>query len=161
MSEEARITLEHLPSATAEVRALIAELEEILSAEYPPEQRHGLRLEALFQPHIRFFVARADGVAVGCGGVALFDDFAEVKRMYVREGARGHGVGDAVLARLEDEARAAGLDVLRLETGDRQLAAMRFYERTGFHRCAAFGDYATMPPFSIATSVFLEKRLAA
>jgi putative acetyltransferase len=68
-------------------------------------------------------------------------------------------VGDAVLARLEDEARAAGLDVLRLETGDRQLAAMRFYERAGFHRCGPFGDYATMPPFSIATSVFLEKRL--
>ena len=159
MSEEARITLELLPSATAEVRALIAELEEILSAEYPPEQRHGLRLEALFQPHIRFFVARVDGVAVGCGGIALFDDFAEVKRMYVREGARGHGVGDVVLGRLEDEARAAGLDVLRLETGDRQLAALRFYERAGFRHCAAFGDYATMPPFSIATSVFFEKGL--
>ena len=149
-----------MPSATAEVRALIAELEEILSAEYPPEQRHGLRLEALFQPHIRFFVARVGGVAVGCGGVALFDDFAEVKRMYVRERVRGRGVADAVLARLEAEARAAGIDVLRLETGDRQLAAMRFYERAGFRRCAAFGDYATMPPFSIATSVFLEKPLA-
>jgi putative acetyltransferase len=94
---------------------------------------------------------------VGCGGVALFDDFAEVKRMYVREGARGHGVGETVLARLEDEARAAGLDVLRLETGDRQLAALRFYERTGFRRCAAFGNYATMPPLSVATSVFFEK----
>ena len=35
MSEEARITIELVPSATAEVRALIAELEEILSAEYP------------------------------------------------------------------------------------------------------------------------------
>src|SRR5215472_4334786 len=160
MSEAGTIAIELVPSATAEVRSLVTELEEVLSAEYPPEQRHGLRLEALFQPHIRFFVARWDGVAVGCGGVALFDDFAEVKRMYVREGARGHGVAEAVLARLEDEARAAGLDLLRLETGTRQLAALRFYERAGFHRCAAFGDYATMPSFSIATSVFLEKPLA-
>ena len=159
MSEEARITIELVPSATAEVRALISELEEILSAEYPPEQRHGLRLEAIFQPNIRFFLARLGGVTVGCGGVALFDDFAEVKRMYVRETVRGRGVADAVLARLEDEARAAGLDVVRLETGTRQFAAMRFYERAGFRRCAAFGDYATMQPASISTSVFFEKRL--
>src|SRR5215467_5931338 len=159
MSEAGTIAIELVSSPSAEVRSLVTELEEILSAEYPPEQRHGLRLEALFQPHIRFFVARVDGVAVGCGGLALFDDFAEVKRMYVREGARGRGVADAVLARLEDEARATGLDVLRLETGDRQFAALRFYERAGFHRCAAFGDYATMPPASIATSVFFEKRL--
>src|SRR5215510_4535794 len=160
MKDGAAIAIELMPSTTVEVRALIAELEEILSAEYPPEQRHGLRLEALFQPHIRFFVARLDGVAVGCGGVALFDDLAEVKRMYVRKEVRGRGVADAVLARLEDEARAAGLDVLRLETGDRQFAALRFYERVGFRRCAAFGDYATMPPFSIATSIFFEKPLA-
>ena len=159
MSEAGTIAIELVRSLSAEVRSLVTELEEILSAEYPPEQRHGLRLEALFQPHIRFFVARFDGVAVGCGGVALFDDFAEVKRMYVREGACGHGVAEAVLARLEDEARSARLDVLRLETGDRQFAALRFYERAGFRRCAAFGDYATMQPFSIATSVFFEKRL--
>ena len=160
MSEAGAIAIELVRSPSAEVRSLVTELEEILSAEYPPEQRHGLRLEALFQPHIRFFVARFDGVAVGCGGVALFDDFAEVKRMYVREGARGHGVAEAVLARLEDEARAAGLDVLRLETGTRQFAAMRFYERAGFRRCAAFGDYATMPLASIVTSVFFEKRIS-
>jgi len=159
MSQEARITIELAPSATAEVRALIAELEEILSAEYSPEQRHGLRLEAIFQPHIRFFVARLDGVAVGCGGVALFDDFAEVKRMYVREEARGRGVADALLGRLEGEARTARLNTVRLETGDRQLAAMRFYERNGFRRCGAFGTYAAMPPFSTATSVFFEKPL--
>jgi putative acetyltransferase len=161
MSKKATISIELVRSATAEVRALVAELEEILAAEYPPEQRHGLPLETIFQPHIRFFVARLDGVAVGCGGVALFDDFAEVKRMYVREGARGRGVADALLTRLEADAKAAGLAVLRLETGDRQLAAMRFYERSGFHRCAAFGNYAAMPPFSIDTSVFFEKRINA
>lgn len=159
MSEAGTIAIELVRNPSAEVRSLVTELEEILSAEYPPEQRHGLRLEAIFQPNIRFFVARVDGAAVGCGGVALFDDFAEVKRMYVREAARGRGVADAVLARLEDEARAAGIDVVRLETGTRQFAALRFYERAGFRRCAAFGDYATMPPSSIATSVFFEKRI--
>jgi hypothetical protein len=27
---------------------------------------------------------RCEGIAVGCGGVALFDDYAGVKRMYTR-----------------------------------------------------------------------------
>ena len=154
------ISVELIASPSDELRALIAELEEVLAAEYPPEQRHGLSVDAIFQPHIRFFVARAGGRAVGCGGVALFPDFAEVKRMYVRPEARGRGVADAVLARVEAETRAAGLAVLRLETGDRQLAAMRFYERAGFRRCGAFGAYAAMTGSSIQTSVFYEKAVA-
>ena len=153
------ITIELAVNATEEVRALVGELEQVLSGEYPPEQRHGLALDAIFQPHIRFFVARLDSVAVGCGGVALFPEFAEVKRMYVRDAARGRGVADALLARIETETRNAGLALLRLETGDRQFAAIRFYERTGFERRDAFGAYAAMPPSSISTSVFFEKRL--
>jgi putative acetyltransferase len=154
------VRIELAPSATQEVRALVDELEAVLAAEYTPEQRHGLALDALFQPHIRFFLARLDGAAVGCGGVALFEDFAEVKRMYVRDAARRRGVAGAILARLEDEARNAGLSWLRLETGDNQIAAMQLYARAGFRRCAAFGDYTLMAPQSIVTSVFFEKRIS-
>ena len=153
------VRIELAPSATEEVRSLIDELETVLAAEYTPEQRHGLALDALFQPHIRFFLAWLDGAAVGCGGVALFDDFAEVKRMYVRDAARRLGMAGAILARLEAEARNAGLSWLRLETGDNQIAAMQLYARSGFRRCPAFGDYTLMPPQSIVTSVFFEKRI--
>jgi putative acetyltransferase len=153
------ITVERTTTPTDEARALVGELERVLSAEYLPEQRHGLPLDAIFQPGVLFFVARLDRVAVGCGGLALFPGFAEVKRMYVREAVRGQGAAQALLARLEAEARTAGLTVLRLETGDRQVAAMRFYQRSGFHPCAAFGPYAAMPSRAIATSVFFEKRL--
>jgi putative acetyltransferase len=153
------ITVELVPDATDDVRALIAELEEILSAEYTPEQRHGLALDAIFKPDIRFFLARSNGIAVGCGGVAFFPDFAEVKRMYVRDAARGRGVARALLARIERETRDAGLVLLRLETAVRQMAALRFYHRAGFQPCAAFGACATMAPQAVATSVFLEKHL--
>ena len=155
------ISVEQALGPTEDVRALVGELERVLSADYPPEQRHGLPLDAIFQSHIRFFLARMQGAAVGCGGVALFADFAEVKRMYVREAARGGGVAGALLDRIEQAARDAGLDLLRLETGNRAHAAMRFYERSGFRRCPAFGAYATMIPTAIATSVFYEKRLDA
>jgi putative acetyltransferase len=154
------ILIETTPIATDEVRALVGELDQALSVEYLPEQRHGLAFDAIFQPHVRFFLARLGGTAVGCGGVALFSDFAEVKRMYVRDIARGRGVARAMLARIEMEARQAGLALVRLETGERQVAAMRLYARAGFRRCAAFGAYAAMAPQAIATSVFFEKRLA-
>lgn len=161
MSAAHEITIELVPDATDDVRILIAELDQILSSEYPPEQRHGLALGAIFKPGIRFFVARSNGAAVGCGGVALYPDFAEVKRMYVRDAARGRGVAQALLARIERETRDAGLTLLRLETGMRQTAALRFYQRAGFQICEAFGVYATMAPQTVATSVFLQKQLAA
>lgn len=155
------LVIERTTTPTDDVRGLIAELEDSLAAAYPPEQRHGLDLLAIFQPHIQFFVARVAGAAVGCGGVAVFADFAEVKRMYVRPAARGRGIADALLARIETATRDAGLDRLCLETGDRQLAAIRVYSRAGFSRCTAFGVYAAMPPASVATSVFFEKYLVS
>jgi putative acetyltransferase len=155
------INVERITEATDDARLLIGELDQVLAAEYLPEQRHGLAFEALFQPNIRFFLARLNSVAIGCAGIALFADFAEVKRMYVRQTVRGSGVAQALLARIEMEARIAGFVVLRLETGERQAAALRFYARTGFRPCAAFGDYTAMPPEAIATSIFMEKPLTA
>jgi putative acetyltransferase len=160
VNNDTGIDIERITQPTDDARLLIGELDQILMAEYLPEQRHELVLEALFQPQIRFFLARLNGVAVGCGGMALLDDFAEVKRMYVRQSVRGRGLAQALLTRIETEARAAGFVVLRLETGERQIAALRFYARAGFRPCAVFGDYAAMCPNDIATSIFMEKQLA-
>jgi putative acetyltransferase len=153
------ITIERPSGPTAEVSALIAELDAVLGAVYEPEQRHGLSIEQVFGPHVRFFVARLDGEAVGCGAVALFEDYAEVKRMYTRESVRGRGVGKALLARIEQEARASNRPMLRLETGTLQAAAIGLYEGCGFKACEAFGHYARLPPHRIATSLFYEKPL--
>jgi putative acetyltransferase len=160
MGASQNIAVELVSAATDEVRALIGELDRTLAAEYSAEERHGLPLEAIFAPHVRFFIARlAGGEAVGCGGVALFATFGEVKRMYVREAARGRGVARALIARIESETVRHGLSVLRLETGDSQIAARRLYERSGFAPCEVFGDYAAMSPAAIARSVFLQKNL--
>jgi putative acetyltransferase len=152
------ITVELVSDATDEVRALIGELDRVLAAEYAPEQRHGLALNEIFKADV---LARANGEAMGCGGVAFFADFAEVKRMYVREVARGRGLAQALLARIEREVRDTGFVLLKLETGTRQTAALRFYERSGFRPCAAFGIYASTAPRAVATSVFLQKQLGA
>ena len=151
--------IERIHGPTDEVRALIGELDAELSGSYSPEQRHGLTIEAIFSPPVRFFVVRIDGEAVGCGGVACFSDFAEIKRMYVRSSARGAGAADAIITHLEREARNAGLSVVRLETGVHQPAAIGFYRRHGFLPCRAFEPYASLPPSAIKTSYFMEKQL--
>jgi putative acetyltransferase len=76
--------------------------------------------------------------------------------MYVRPAARGQGVARAILARTESETSAASLTVLRLETGDKQADALRLYRRYGFTDCPPFGDYAVLPPhtIAIAASIF-------
>ena len=153
------VTIERVATATDEIRQLIAELDQALSGPYLPEQHHALSLDQLFEDNVMFFAARLDGVAVGCGGVAFYDGFAEVKRMFTRPTARRLGVAAAVLRKLEAEAKGAGYTVLRLETGKYQDEAIAFYERKGFTECAAFGDYLGMTLREIETSVFYEKSI--
>ena len=154
------LVIEKAEKPTEDVRILIQQLEEELSPHYEAHQRHGLKLEAIFQPGIHFFLARRGGQALGCGGVALYPAFAEVKRMFVSREARGQGIADAIMDRLADVARQADRPLLRLETGDRQQAAIRFYRRCCFGFCGPFAPYSTMPPENIATSIFMEKQLA-
>jgi putative acetyltransferase len=153
------ITIKRVSAATADARELVEELDRVLGALYEPEQRHGLSIEQVFQPNVRFFVAHLGDQAAGCGAVALFDGYAEVKRMYTREAARGRGVGKALLGRIEREARDASKPMLRLETGTLQAEAIGLYERCGFRTCGPFGHYAELPPHRIATSLFYEKSL--
>ena len=94
------ITVERAIEPTPELADLIEELDQTLGANYEPHQRHGISLAQIFEPHVRFFVARLDGVVMSCGGVALFDDYAEVKRMYTRRAARGRGLARAILQNL-------------------------------------------------------------
>jgi len=153
------IAIGQLRHPTPEAQALIAELDEVLGAVYEPGQRHGYSIEQIFQPNVRFFIARLEDEAVGCGAVALFDGYAEVKRMYTREAARGQGVGKALLVRIEQEARDSGKPTLRLETGTLQAVAIGLYERSGFRPRDAFGPYAILPSHRIVTSLFYEKPL--
>ena len=151
------IAIERAHTPTPEVLDLLAELDAVLAGPYGADQRHALSIEQLFQPNVRFFVARVEDAAVACGGVGLYPAYAELKRMYSRPAVRGRGVAKALLRWLEAEARAAGAPLLRIETGVYQEEALRFYEGAGFRRCGPFGPYAAMPARAIELSLFYEK----
>jgi ribosomal protein S18 acetylase RimI-like enzyme len=137
--------------------ALIGELDAHLAAAYAVESRHGFSVEKLVRDGVRFFVARDDGHAAGCGGVLLVGrDYAEVKRMYVRPAFRGRRIGQLMLDHLVEHARRHGLSLVRLETGIHQREAIALYERSGFRRIPPFGPYRDDP-----VSLCYEKRLAS
>lgn len=137
-----------------EARALLEASHAMMMALFNPDSNHFLSLEALAGPEISFFVARLDGRTVGCGALAQRDGYGEIKSMFVDPDVRRAGVAAALMARLEAEAAAQGLDLLRLETGNLLEAAHALYARCGFAVCGPFGDYPAHPQ-----SVFMEKRL--
>ncbi|WP_379068828.1 GNAT family N-acetyltransferase [Mesorhizobium sp. UC22_110] len=149
------ITLED--PAKPEIVALLEDGERYGASLYPAESNHFLSIDELRADNVRFAVARdADGVAIATGALALNDGWAELKRMWVVPTARGKGLSRAVLAELEASARAAGITLLRLETGIANHEALGLYERSGFVRIGPFGEYRPDP-----LSVFMEKRLVS
>jgi GNAT superfamily N-acetyltransferase len=131
---------------TPDAKALIAELEAELEPHYPRESRHGYSVEKLLAEAVAFYLIRADGIPAGCGGIKIVGtDYAEVKRMYVRPQYRGSGFARLLLEHLADYARSRGSNVLRLETGIHQRAAIGLYESMGFRRIPPFGDYREDP----------------
>jgi putative acetyltransferase len=144
------------PVAEALIRALNAEL----SRMYPEKGATHLRLDPdeVAEGRGAFLVAYAEGNPVGCGAIRRLDaDSAEIKRMYVAPGTRGRGIGRAVLAALEAEARSLGVRRIVLETGTRQTEALALYTKAGFERIPLFGEYIGSP----STSVCMAKDVAS
>ena len=124
-------------------RALLQASHDMMRALFPPEENYVLDFEELRAPDIRFFAATDGHETLGTGALALRDGYA-----------RGRGVAQAILTRLEAEARSLGLPLLRLETADILDGAVRLYARQGFRPCGRFGEYQPNP-----SSLYMEKAL--
>lgn len=135
--------------------SLLRQSHALMESLFPPEDNFFLDIGALAAPDIAFFVARRDAEILGTAALADRGKYGEVKSMFVAASARGHGVGVALLERLEQEARARQLPILRLETGNALHAARHLYAKAGFTERGPFGDYPAAP-----TSIFMEKPLS-
>ncbi|WP_027142593.1 GNAT family N-acetyltransferase [Mesorhizobium sp. WSM3626] len=137
-----------------DVRDLVRQLNETLLELTPPEHCYHLTVEQMAGHDTTVFIARDNGIAIGCGALKRHDATGEVKRMYIRPSHRGQRIGARIVERVEALARDEGLKRLVLETGDRHPAAWTFYERAGFSRCGPVLDYPDSE-----WSVFYEKSL--
>jgi putative acetyltransferase len=157
MSGDNLFSIRRADLLAVEAQALIRALNAELSARYPEPGANHFRLDPdeVGPGRGAFLIASRDGQDVGCGAIRrLENQTGEIKRMYVCPAERGQGVGRALLSALEQEARALGVVRLVLETGPRQPEAIALYERAGFIRIGAFGEY-----LESALSVFMRKEL--
>ena len=141
-----------------EVRALVDALTvELAGAGYRPEETFGYTPEQLAASGVHLVGARVGGELVGIGGIEVQGaGLGELKRFFVTPAHRGSGVADSLLGVLLEHAARQHVRVLRLETGDEQHAAMRFYHRHGFVDVPRFGPYVDS-----ATSVCMARDVSA
>lgn len=95
-----------------------------------------------------------------CGGGAyrrLPDGTCEMKRRYVHDRCRGHGVGRTLCTALLEAARADGCTVMRLDTGNLLREAIATYGSFGFAHAPPHHDYPEeLMPYLVSTERALD-----
>jgi putative acetyltransferase len=95
-------------------------------------------------PDGRLYLAFIDEELAGCIALRKLDgSICEMKRLYLRENARGHGLGNQLIEKLIDEARGCGYFKMRLDTYPPKMGkAVKLYESHGFR---PIGPYYNNP----------------
>ena len=118
-----------------------AELDARFDVGFDPERSIRADARDMAPPAGAFFVARLHGEPVGCGALKLHGRApAELKRMWVAPSTRGLGVGRRLLETLEEHARKAGANAVRLETNRALREAISLYRQSGYEEVQAFND---------------------
>ncbi|HXI87116.1 MAG TPA: GNAT family N-acetyltransferase [Parvularculaceae bacterium] len=92
-------------------------------------------------PNGAFLVLRVAGRPAGCGAFKRLDaEAVYLKRMWIADGMRGLGLGQRMLAALEESARAHGYRIAKLETNKTLAEAQALYRRAGYRETAPFNS---------------------
>lgn len=105
-------------------------------------------------PDGRLVLAMESEIAAGCVALRKIEgQVCEMKRLYVRSGFRGRGLGRTLAGSVINAAREIGYERMRLDTLSSMQEAISLYESLGFWRIPAYYDN----PSGLA--VFFELRL--
>ena len=106
-------------------------------------------------PSGRLLLARYAGHTAGCVALRKLEaGICEMKRLYVRPGDRGMGLGRVLVERVIAEARIIGYERMRLDTIKSAMKdAITLYRKMGFHEIA---PYSAIP---IEHALWMELRL--
>jgi ribosomal protein S18 acetylase RimI-like enzyme len=106
-------------------------------------------------PDGRLFLLEHDGQLAGCAALHRLDSASgEMKRLYVRPGFRGLGLGRILAERILSEAASIGFRRVRLDTVAGEMdGAIALYRRLGFREIE---PYRQNP---IAGALYMEREL--
>lgn len=154
------VSLERTSTESSDFRLLITELDSALFSMYGDEMEFFCPLNKV-ENLPTALVARdaASGEPLGCCCFKPRADLGsfviELKRMFVREAARGRGVGKVLLAEVEKWASEMAVTRIVLETGPKNTAAVAMYKKSGFRVLEE-----NFPPYVGSTSsICMEKKI--
>lgn len=127
------------PDAQWCIAQYFAELNTRFEAGFDPSISISADAHELTPPAGALLIARLRQQPVGCGALKFHADApAELKRMWVAPAVRGLGVGRRLLHELEQQAKAMGAHVIRLETNRALSEAISLYRLNGYREAEAF-----------------------
>ena len=97
-----------------------------------------------------------DETPVGCGAIKHFNtESVEIKRMFVTNASRGLGIASKIMDELEKWAKELDYKKCILETGERQVEAVKLYHKSNYKRMIInYGQYK-----GVVNSLCFEKNL--
>ena len=102
-------------------------------------------------PEGRLYLALWDGEAAGCIALRKLDEQrCEMKRLYVRPAFRGHKIGDALVDRVLQDAKAIGYRHMLLDTLPFLESAIHMYQKRGFYEIPCYNDSP------VETTIFMQ-----
>ena len=153
----AAITVTAVDGASPDARTCLEAYAADIDARFP----EGFDPAALVRPEEvtgdagAFLVAYEEGRPVGCGALRRLEPrVGEIRHVWVHPEARRLGLARRLLDGLEREARARGLDVVRLDTHAVLTEAQAMYRACGYTEIACYDD-------NVYASHWFEKRLVA
>ena len=138
-----------------QITRLLTQSHMLMDELFPNEANSYLELESLLDDKVHFFAAQyKNSNYVACGAFVLFNDYAEIKSMFVDPEYRGQSIGDAILTHMIGCLNKKSVSVVKLETGTLLESALALYKKHGFKYCDAFANYTENN-----YSLFMEKKL--
>lgn len=156
MRDDKSITICLDDATSPEVCALINNHILDMHSSTPPEHAYAVDAHALQADDISFWTAWAKGagtncnndILLGCGALRqMSQNSAEVKSMRTHHDYLRQGVAARILEHIIAQARLRQFNLLSLETGTGAEfnPAISLYEKYGFQKGEAFGNYSESP----------------
>ena len=105
------------------------------------------KIEEFLPPHGGIVLARdSSGYLLGCGFVRMIDDHrAELKRLFVRDLARGYGLGRRMIEMRIEKAKELGATTILADTVRGNSSMLALYDRLGFTETPRYEGNANPP----------------
>ncbi|MFW2590001.1 bifunctional helix-turn-helix transcriptional regulator/GNAT family N-acetyltransferase [Sagittula sp. SSi028] len=140
-----RITLEEVAPEDPRARACLdiyyGELAERLRTGFDVTLSADPEAADMTAPRGAFLIAMSDGMPIGCVGLKGTDKgYAEIKRLWVSQAARGMGLAGRLMDAVETRARDLGISLLRLDTNSALPEAVAFYRKRQWTEIGRFNE---------------------